>query len=470
MLGFQKIIDAAVSMKILKICIIVFAAGLLFRAVFVLESPIHPSLQWDAAHDAVIARNLAAGHGFSNEPGHPTAFRYPLYPGLVSIFFRLFGERFMVVYLWQAFMGALVCAGIAWLGYRASGGALAWCAGLLTAFNPELASFSRMMLTETLFSFLLIIIAVMAEYLLRERKRTVFLFLILGALFGLATLCRPVALAWSILFCLVVLLRKGMSFPRRILLLVTISVGCIAVITPWLVRNARVLGSPVLATSGGLTFWEYGHNDAVVSEGNTVVPSEFENANIAARPREILVYGGDPAQMVPIYNLMPRYIAYIYEQEVVDRLVGRNEVEADAEFNRMALEYVAEHPLRVFLESVRDLFSTFTFTEMNGKINPVLMWTMPFLVLGAYILWKRSRSVSLITFTCLASMFAVHFLFYFDHRFRVSYQPFFMLVGAAGVLAALKGRLTVRERVLLFGWWVVPVAVNYWMLWGRPSG
>jgi len=167
---------------------------------------------------------------------------------------------------------------------------------------------------------------------------------------------------------------------------------------------------------------------------------------------------------------MPRYIAYIYEQEVVDRLVGRNEVEADAEFNRMALEYVAEHPLRVFLESVRDLFSTFTFTEMNGRINPVLMWTMPFLVLGAYILWKRSRSVSLITFTCLASMFAVHFLFYFDHRFRVSYQPFFMLVGAAGVLAALKGRLTVRERVLLFGWWVVPVAVNYWMLWGRPSG
>ena len=45
-----------------------------------------------------------------------------------------------------------------------------------------------------------------------------------------------------------------------------------------------------------------------------------------------------------------------------------------------------------------------------------------------------------------------------------------MLVAAAGLLAALKGRMTLKERLLLYGWWIVPVAVNYWMLWGTTSG
>ncbi len=84
------------------------------------------SLHWDAAHDVVIARNLAEGNGFVNEPGQPTAYRYPLHPFVLSLVFRVIGERYVAVCLLQALMGALVCSGTAWLGYRIGGGALAW--------------------------------------------------------------------------------------------------------------------------------------------------------------------------------------------------------------------------------------------------------------------------------------------------------------------------------------------------------
>jgi hypothetical protein len=67
-------------------------------------------------------------------------------------------------------------------------------------------------------------------------------------------------------------------------------------------------------------------------------------------------------------------------------------------------------------------------------------------------------------------MFAVHFVFYFDHRFRVPYQPFWTLLGAYGFLSALKGNLSRTEKALFYGWMIVPVVVNYFLIFGNQSG
>ncbi|MCD4777112.1 MAG: hypothetical protein K8S15_13830 [Candidatus Aegiribacteria sp.] len=86
------------------------------------------------------------------------------------------------------------------------------------------------------------------------------------------------------------------------------------------------MGSPALTTSSGITFWLFGHNDAQHSDETKNIPEEYERVNREVNPKEYFtVSGGDPARMIPIYNMEPRYQAYSFEQSVVDRVAGLDE-------------------------------------------------------------------------------------------------------------------------------------------------
>lgn len=457
------------SRDIKKILVIVFLLALLPRIAITLISPHPPSAHWDVAHDVLIARNLAQGHGFANEPGHPTAYRYPLIPIILSLFFRILGESYIPFLLFQSLLGALIAPIMGWIGYKAGGRSTALLTGILVAFNTELISYSRMMLTETIFSFLMCLVALILVRIIDEKKLS--FFFLTGVLIGLASLCRPVAIGWAILISAVLLFKKKYRIRTRILVVLALTAGSLITIAPWLIRNQIVMGSPELTTSSGITFWLFGHNDADLSDETTVIPEEFAVVNREVDPKEYFTVSlGNPARMTPIYNMEPRYQAYSYEQSVVDRIAYLGEVEANQELNAMAMEYIRANPIRSLKHSVANFFYTLTYTEMTGRMNIILTLMMPFLLLGAYRLWKTSPDNALIVLSCLASMLVVHFLFYFDHRFRVPYQPFLMLLGAIGTLSAVKGNLSRTDKILFFGWMILPAAVNYFTLFGNQSG
>ncbi|MCD4708101.1 MAG: glycosyltransferase family 39 protein [Candidatus Sabulitectum sp.] len=465
----KQFITAMRSYSISRILVIVFLLALLPRVAITLLAPHPPSAHWDVAHDVIIARNLAEGNGFANEPGHPTAYRYPLIPLILSLFFRVFGERYIPFLLFQSILSALIAPIIAWIGYKAKGKQVALLAGILVAVNTELISYSRMMLTETLFSFLICLVALISIKMINGKRIAVFFST--GILLGLAALCRPVAIGWGILLAGILLLQKKYRFQRRVTVVLALTAGGLITVAPWLIRNQVVMGSPEFSTSTGITFWMFGHNDARNSDETTVIPEEFARVNREVNPREYFSASGvDPARMIPIYNMEPRYQAYSFEQSVVDRIAELDEVEANRELNSMALEYIRANPFKTLQHSVRNFFYTLTYTEMGGRMNIILTLMMPFLLLGVYRLWKTSPDNALIIISCLASMLVVHFLFYFDHRFRVPYQPFWMLLGAIGFLSAVKGNLSRTEKILFYGWMVVPVTVNYLVLYGNQSG
>jgi 4-amino-4-deoxy-L-arabinose transferase-like glycosyltransferase len=472
----MKLVGLSVIVKntsISRILLLVFLVALIPRIAVSVIAPHLPADHWDVAHDVLIARNLAAGHGFANEPGHPTAYRYPLIPLILSAFFRVFGERYIPFLVFQSFAGALTAVILAWIGYNAAGKTLALLTGILVALNTELISFSRMMLTETLFSFLMSVVAmILIKVISTRRKQPAFFAVFLsGVLLGLAALCRPVALGWSILISAAFVIKGRHRIGTGILTALVFLSGSLLAVAPWVIRNQIVMGSPVLTTSGGITFWLFGHNDAERSDDSTVIPPEFATANREAAPRNyFMVTRGDPACMIPVFNMEPRYQAYLFEQSVVDRVAGLDEVRADQELNSMALEYIRAHPFETLKHSFISTFMTFTYTEMSGRLNILLSLIMPFLLLGSYNLWRRSPDTALIVLTCLASMLAVHVVFYFDHRFRVPYQPFFMLLGAYGFLSALRGNLSKTGKILFFGWMIVPVIVNYFLVFGNQSG
>jgi len=112
------------------------------------------------------------------------------------IFFRVLGERYIPFLLFQSLLGAIVASVVAFMGTVAGGRKLGLLSGPLVAFNSELISMSRMMLTETIFSFLLVVTA-LVFFRIMERRKGGILPLVAGCLLGLAALCRPVAFAWG---------------------------------------------------------------------------------------------------------------------------------------------------------------------------------------------------------------------------------------------------------------------------------
>jgi 4-amino-4-deoxy-L-arabinose transferase-like glycosyltransferase len=128
------------------------------------------------------------------------------------------------------------------------GGDTAFVAALLVALDPILLNQSTLIMTETLAALL----AVLGLHgLTRLADRPSFKSAtVAGAVLGLASLCRPTFLVWSVLVLTVLLwrvVRWRLALRWPVLLLLSMTV----VIAPWVVRNAWVLGRPVVATTHG---------------------------------------------------------------------------------------------------------------------------------------------------------------------------------------------------------------------------
>jgi len=105
-------------------------------------------------------------------------------------------------------------------------------------------------MTETLFTALIVwLLATTAE------PSTIRRSVVVGALFGLAALCRPSVWAFGTLVLLACLFRwwrqrSGTPSPSRQTVL-AVAIGIVVVVCPWLGRNLLVSGTPVLTTTHG---------------------------------------------------------------------------------------------------------------------------------------------------------------------------------------------------------------------------
>ena len=209
------------------------------------------NLSTDTDSYLAIALNLLSGEGFCSVPGHPTAYRPPLYPLFVAATLLIGGPIGLGVA--QVVVGTATC-GLAWMYARRIG--LSEKGSLLAAFlvtvDPLLLLYTSHAMTETLVTFIVTLFLVTASAPSGRNS------LALGILFGLSVLCRPSLWAFGALALLVKLSfyrkRPGEEadpFKARASLL---AVGVLVAIAPWTIRNWIVLGRPiVMTTHGGYT-------------------------------------------------------------------------------------------------------------------------------------------------------------------------------------------------------------------------
>jgi len=200
----------------------------------------------DTSDYLTIARNLAFHHIFSLSNGAEgqlaTAHRPPLYPMLIALVWWTDSPPVLRVLLLQSLLGTATVALVYLIAIDRFDRAVAVIAGLGMAFAPMTGYFTAVVLTETLFTFILML----AIFLWGREKRV-----LAGLALGLAALTRPGLLLFIAALPLLSMLP---ALRHRWRTYLTIAVVAIALSSLWIVRNALVFGSliPIAASGWGV--------------------------------------------------------------------------------------------------------------------------------------------------------------------------------------------------------------------------
>ena len=199
----------------------------------------------------------------------PHVLHGPVFPGTIAGTLLLFGERYqylpmLVLQALLAPLGTLILVRVFATALRRAGidGVTVrrafWAALCLLLFSPVALVYDRMLLSECLTTFLLILAFAAWQY--SEGNSTPpqrwLSRCAAGLVLGVAVLAKPaLSLVPPALFCYYVLVRRD-AFRDALVRSVVVAVLMVAVVTPWAYRNYRLLGRIVpVGLNSGLYVW-----------------------------------------------------------------------------------------------------------------------------------------------------------------------------------------------------------------------
>ena len=186
-----------------------------------------------------LAQHLAAREDYAIHQPPRYILRTPGFPLLLAASIKLFGNSVFAATLVMAVLGT-GCCWLTWLlGRKLFDTTTALWAMLLVTVSPLQIGSNVQILSETWFSFWLLV-CLLALARLLEQAPTASCGSIActnGILTGLTVLIRPGWLLWTGLSSLLVILSGRMSIAKRILCAALICIGCFVALLPWAWRN-----------------------------------------------------------------------------------------------------------------------------------------------------------------------------------------------------------------------------------------
>jgi 4-amino-4-deoxy-L-arabinose transferase-like glycosyltransferase len=261
------------------------------------------------------AVSIARGHGYSFN-GIPTAFWPVGYPGFLAGIFYLVGPH--------VFAGQIAniaeCLGTILLTYHFiktvfHSETAARIAVLILSFHPNNIAYTSLLTADMFLTLLLMAGAVL---FVSARGRWGF-FILSGLVWGLATLTKPQAIVVPAIFLFAFRGEKQSILKLGTVLYLMV----LFVIAPWMARNYRVFGVPVLSTNGGITLL-FGNNP-------------FATGRTPA-------FGGPNDPLALLGDLDPRDPRQPFDPK---ELFDGREVARDDRARQLALDYIKHHPARV---------------------------------------------------------------------------------------------------------------------------
>lgn len=228
------------------------------------------------------ALNLLHYHVFSSSeypPFVPDLDRTPIYPGFIAGLYAVFGQAPIVVVLFQIWLGSCT----AMLTYAlARALRLSYCVGAIAALAVALEPISIMtanrILTETLFTFVL----VLSLWLLVSYWRTSNMWMLIGAAisFGCLSLVRPVSQFLPLV--LLPLFGGAMwrsAWRKLVLAMLVFVVLSMSLTYSWAYRNYRQTGVFTISTIGDVNLLYYRARAVQAAVDGTTQDEAWEKIN-----------------------------------------------------------------------------------------------------------------------------------------------------------------------------------------------
>ncbi|HEX9094312.1 MAG TPA: glycosyltransferase family 39 protein [Coriobacteriia bacterium] len=402
----------------------VLVAALVARLAYVLLAPLPPISGDAAGYDAAAQRLVATGTyaypvvayaatGRITGDAYaefarmrPNAYTMPGYTLFLAAIWRVVPDaeaRLTAARVAQALLGALSLLLLYLLVRRVLDEKAAAIALVAAAIYPPFVWATGELLTETLYAFVLLafLLAVVAA-LESARLRD---FALAGALLGVSTLIRPLAVVWVALVVLYMMVSKRFTWGKTALATAVLGLALVAVMSPWWARNAVRYGSFIPLTTCG--------------------------ANpLAASTSPSYLAGGRPEVDYPPDLLDDDLALGRYWRNVADAQIA----------------YIVKHDpwayVRIKLLNARFAVIHFWPEEPAGALNTALarrysrLMLYLFYALGLFGIWAQRRNGKLLLIASLPLYFiAAHLLTLFLNRYLYPAMWVWVVPAAAGVAA-----------------------------------
>lgn len=207
----------------------------------------------------VIAASIHAGEGHNYQRGmyHYAAYAPPVWSYLLALLLALPGEsRASIQVIQSLFCLGAAATGVALVRRLGGGEFAAWTCGFLIALQPSILYYSVVKSDALPLNVFLLGLIALAGSLLLDRPRGLPAFGF-GLLVALATLSRGTPAIAVALAGLLLLIRHRTRALAPLALMVA---GFVCGLAPWLIRNAIVVGEPLITSTSGENFWR-GNNE-----------------------------------------------------------------------------------------------------------------------------------------------------------------------------------------------------------------
>lgn len=250
----------SIEMKNKKIFIATLLIALIIKLSFFIYAELYSpttKFQFDTTMYDEAAKGLIHQRAFARESQDgiltPEIFRTPGYPLFLGLLHYLLKIPFVGVVFIQMLLTVLV----ALIAYKAAVNInpnLGCLSLLIVLFDPPVTIFSLMLLTETLFLFMISLFMLTFILYLREKKIK---FIVLSALFvAIATYVRPIGyylgLAMGIFLIYILIRTRLKKVIIHALIFLTITYGLIGL---WHLRNYRVCHEKSFTTMTEFAYW-----------------------------------------------------------------------------------------------------------------------------------------------------------------------------------------------------------------------
>lgn len=248
--------------------------GLVLRIAWLGFSSHEPKMKWDGAIQLendwinIHAVDLTKGIWFHEENGEPSGRRPIGYPIFLGALYQIFGYHPMAA--WSAHLALFVVT--AWLLFRItsllfSERAAVWASFFVSIYPTSIYSV-KLITDEHLFLPLwyggLCLLLYEVRYGFRKTSWVWY-----GLIFGLATITRTNTIFMPVVVGLALVLRKA-GWRRAVLHTILVALVMQAVNLPWVIRNYRVWGVPVLYTATAPALYTQVNETATVENGGHI--------------------------------------------------------------------------------------------------------------------------------------------------------------------------------------------------------